>query len=730
MSRIDLYTPWREPAAILHERTVGRDELVRVIEERCVEFAAGRRPLPWFLFGPRGAGKSHLIALLRAAAESRGVQVKFVPEDIPGTPKASALLRQIDEADRPTWMRRPLPPPPAAPRRPTLIIVEGLDKRLGEMSTHAEQQELRRAWDLRQDLWVVGTGVELSPAFTDRVRPFFGWFNPQDVPLFTSEQSEALLDRITPEAVRNRPHWTGRRRALVALAGGSPRVLATLAEGCAAPEGPDDVGEALLSAVDRFTAHYQLRFRDLAQGAQELVTALARSPRSLSPGELAAQVQNTPTTVATQARRLAEDGVLMRVGEAHHATYAIAEPLFRYWLEYRTGPWHSTRISIATAMLQELFSVDELARHWWMDGPSPLLDQAVTKVEVNEAALRQAREALQQAIDKADAPALDEALKRAGRNTTLRNGLQGDFTLLRALAGAPALAEVAARRWEGLVSATLRLAANLLTGTGSPRELFSAWLRVEVSPSRPPWRAMSRLLLDALDRSAHPGRPWRLDPAEQDRLARLPFFRAAFLQRGRTAAQPALLDPAALAGVPLGFRDPDLPELLVAALQIDNDALVERLLTVSTRAPPPVLPINPFPHRPLARGAAALGPWLLHAAVPWGNLETLLGWMVNLPQLEDAHREALFGKLAAMQVRPTTEGAQRAMTALGLADLELLQRLIGALPIERQESAWLAWAMADSLREADRGPLHPELEALRQALLGLSPAGRGAPGSR
>lgn len=60
---IDAYTPWREPAETLEQRHVARREELDALLGAVRAFLAGRRPLPIYLFGPRGSGKSHLLAM-------------------------------------------------------------------------------------------------------------------------------------------------------------------------------------------------------------------------------------------------------------------------------------------------------------------------------------------------------------------------------------------------------------------------------------------------------------------------------------------------------------------------------------------------------------------------------------------------------------------------------------------------------------------------------------------
>jgi hypothetical protein len=238
--------------------------------------------------------------------------------------------------------------------RRTVLVIEGRDRRLTELGSDAGGRELRQRiraqWDQDNLLWVIGSGVELTTPLTDSKEPFFGWFHTEAILPLDDDDAARLLDPVA--CVTERPSWPARRAALVALAGGSPRVLVTLAETCADPDTPEAASEALLTAVERFTPHFQLRFRDLADQAQSVVDLLATAPREVSPGEIAERLGWEQATASKVAGRLHEDGVLSRRRSGAHVWYGISEPLLRFWIEYRTGPWTRTRVALAATLLE------------------------------------------------------------------------------------------------------------------------------------------------------------------------------------------------------------------------------------------------------------------------------------------------------------------------------------------------------------------------------------------
>ena len=75
--RHDLYTPWREPVEQLRQRHVGRERLLTRLQQGLSALDRGQ-PAGLYLFGPRGVGKSHLLALLREDIGRRGTVVTWI----------------------------------------------------------------------------------------------------------------------------------------------------------------------------------------------------------------------------------------------------------------------------------------------------------------------------------------------------------------------------------------------------------------------------------------------------------------------------------------------------------------------------------------------------------------------------------------------------------------------------------------------------------------------------
>ena len=147
---VDVHSPWREEGSVLSARHVGRDPELDAIRAGARAFAVGAAPLPLYIFGARGSGKSHLLALARDVVEAvtpaADVVVTVVPEDLVAMRSAEHLHRvMLAGPETQAWKRwddahEVRPPEPTrgdAHRHPRdhakqrhVVLFEGLDRQL------------------------------------------------------------------------------------------------------------------------------------------------------------------------------------------------------------------------------------------------------------------------------------------------------------------------------------------------------------------------------------------------------------------------------------------------------------------------------------------------------------------------------------------------------------------------------------------------------------------------
>ncbi len=350
----DLHTPWRDEEAELQQRHVGRQQELDAVLGAARAFVGGGNPLPVYLFGPRGVGKSHLLTLVHNQVRddnSGDVQLLVVPEDIPEHRAAEQLVQRMDDlrTGRKRWKGGPTEATAPAGRR--IIFFEGLDRQLKAMDVKGRRR-LRQLLDLGPKTWLVSTGVTLGRVLVDPDEAFYGAFTAWPINALDDEEASSLLANcMRPENDESRSRYHARRKAMVVLAGGNPRALIAL--GWAFRDAPDRwASDHLYAVIKEFTAHYQMRYRDLSPQAQQMLEVLSEAPRELGPGELARALGMAQAQASVLGKRLVDDGVLRHRTEGRRSWYTLSEPLFRHWLEYRTSPWEDTRVGWLGRLLE------------------------------------------------------------------------------------------------------------------------------------------------------------------------------------------------------------------------------------------------------------------------------------------------------------------------------------------------------------------------------------------
>ncbi len=724
---IEIYSPWREPEAALVARHVGRDDELDAVTRAVGSFLGGGRPLPIYLFGPRGAGKSHILSLVRSrverAARSAGATLLYVPEDIPEQRNAGALLARLTvPADRPRWTAWRERPEAALgdsalgrQARPTIILVEGLDRHLRALRGEG-RRTFRHLLDARPWLYLVGTGVTLGPELTGKEEAFYGAFDPRPLGPLDPADAALLLDKVRGAGVD--PRWPARRASLTALAGGNARALTALGQTCRELDGPS-VAQALMRVVGEFTPHFQQRFRDLSPKGQGLVELLADAPRAVRSGEVAELLRESPASVSVLAGRMEVDGVLRRSGQGQATWFHLAEPLFRFWLEYRTAPPEQTRVGWVAKVLEVLLAPEEIAEVWWEEqDPEARMAAAramTTSKAASDGAWARLWRASLDAIYAGDAKLAFELAHRAPElppdafEFSYLAWLWADYALVDC-------ARAASRAAEALGLARVNAAVAMLPLDGHAGTPPRPGLRRVLAPgsgttSNSEWRAAAAYVRLALQACEPRGAPWRLDRKEQRRLLAAPFLRAFFATRGKRPSHPALLSDQALEELLPSRQDGDLKELLVATAirgHATAFAAVTRALMDSGGGSLPPCPVPAAP-APAARNHIAR-----LSARPIGRDPVVaMSWAASWFDVSEEAFAQIEDRLRSTPPTYPTMAAAIALAALAIRNQERFERLSSALadsPLA--DDVDRVRQLLGQLAEREHGPLHPELEAI------------------
>ena len=352
-----VFSPHSVEPERLEQLFIGRDRLLGELLDdlgRTVQSGSGRYEA---LVGPRGIGKSHVMALLkhRIGLDDRlapRVAMAWLGEEEHVNSLVALLARVLgaldsgstDTSDQVVRLRRT----PASDQeelavsmleqqtgdRALVLMVENLDDLLDALGRQA-QQKLRNLLQSHPSWNVVATSCTWSAALANKGSPLYGSFVRRSLEPLTAELCHSMLVRLAQVhghddflAELRGPRGMPRIRAIHHVVGGAPRAMAQLYPHLQRRT-LEDLEGAFFELAEELTPYLQEQMRRRPAGQRPVLEALAESWRPLSVGELAERTFNTHQTTSGYLRYLNQDRLVLRYGVGREAFYSLAEPLFR-----------------------------------------------------------------------------------------------------------------------------------------------------------------------------------------------------------------------------------------------------------------------------------------------------------------------------------------------------------------------------------------------------------------
>lgn len=338
------FTPSLLPGEDLEKLFAARHHLLEAIGLRVVEAANSASRNHTLIVGPRGSGKTHMVALLHHRLsrlridEGLGVQFAWLSED----PWTIVSLRHVltaiverlnDRPPRPSddyprsspdafrvelTEHRAQKPRASAPtvadlerqlaRRakesgPIVVFIENLDQILDQL-VEDEQWQLRHFLQTSGALLFVASSTSLDHNLSDQARPFYGFFTTTRLSPFSIAEATAMLTKIASYRgdaalveYLSSEEATARLRTIEHLAGGQPRLWAALASSLTV-EGLHELVDLLVQRFDDLTPYYQAQLTLLSPQQRLIIAELASADHAVHVAELAARLDHPQRSVA------------------------------------------------------------------------------------------------------------------------------------------------------------------------------------------------------------------------------------------------------------------------------------------------------------------------------------------------------------------------------------------------------------------------------------------------
>jgi hypothetical protein len=331
--------------------------------------AANRSVLKHTMFvGPRGAGKTHLISLIKHRASrmpghGKRFAISWLEEDPYSVFDFDSFVAAID-ANRDA--------PPAAAPALTIVLAENFDRILDRLGEEG-QRRLRARIERRSDLLLVVTAVRPNRRhLSAQSAPLYGFFDITELPPFTLGQAIAMLKRSAAvdgdEALARRldePPTRARLAAIQQLAGGQPRMWATFSAGLTIDR-VGDLPSILITQFDELKPYYQQQLDRLSTNELKAVLTLLDADRAMTVTEISAATGIDKHSLAPTLRGLVphwleqRTGYLMQFVDGRRQYYQLAEPMARVF--HQVNRAKGTPIRMVVDFLTAWYSRDEISR--------------------------------------------------------------------------------------------------------------------------------------------------------------------------------------------------------------------------------------------------------------------------------------------------------------------------------------------------------------------------------
>ena len=409
--RSSRYSPGNMDRKSLEAVFVGRDDVMDDVLTRVTASIRGLQKHYLLLVGPRGSGKTHLLALayhrLMASFEADGagdrVVIAVLKEEEWGVASyldfTVRILRALSE-DAPelragiaevhdTFGKDPVDAEALAASllrrhsagKTLLILCENLMDLFHGLGD--EGQKRWRASIQEDGNWaIVATTPQLFAAVTLQDNPFYGFFTIRALEKIDLEAGIDLLakkaaydDKPDLAAFLRTPLGRARARAIHHLADGNHRAYVVLFD-FLDKESLEDLVGPFMRMVDDLTPYYEGRMRQIPPSQRKIIEFLCLDGTPATVKAIATSCLMSQQTAAKQIGELATAGFVSRNRSGRNTFCELSEPLMRICVEVKDNKTQHFRLFVE--FLRHWFTSRELERRRAAlrhDAPATALDR-------------------------------------------------------------------------------------------------------------------------------------------------------------------------------------------------------------------------------------------------------------------------------------------------------------------------------------------------------------------